>query len=69
MQRFAAIVSPTLMLVDVERDSDALSAEILQRFARARDLGGAAGRAWDLRMLFGDGEEALKKKKGAMPQL
>lgn len=70
MVRFAAIVTGTLMVVDVERDSDELSSEILSRFAQKHGFGDVVGRdwksrlEWDLRIVFGE-----EMEKSAKPRL
>jgi hypothetical protein len=70
MVRFAAIVTGTLMIVDVERDSDELSSEILGRFAQKHGFGDVVGRdwkrrlEWDLRIVF---REEMEKR--AKPRL
>jgi hypothetical protein len=58
METFATFVIGALMIVDAERDGDAISAEMLKRFAATHGFGGpykcdlATATAWDSKIVF-----------------
>jgi hypothetical protein len=60
MNTFAAVVMGTLLIVDAERDSDAVSTEMFKRFAANHGFGGpykcdwATETVWDSRIVFGE---------------
>jgi hypothetical protein len=73
MDTFAAIVMGTLMIVDTERDGDAVSVEMFRRFAANHGFGGpykcdwATEIVWDSKIVFGEpkgepGEVAAKAR-------
>lgn len=60
MDTFSVIVMGTLMIVDAERDGDAVSAEMFKRFATTHGFGGpyecdwATEIVWDSEIVFGE---------------
>ncbi|KAG0646083.1 Acyl-dehydrogenase family member 11 [Hyphodiscus hymeniophilus] len=60
MERLSEIVKCTLMIIDAERDQDAVSIEMLKRYACAHDFGGPykcdwkTEAIWDSRIVFGE---------------
>jgi len=68
MESFAIIVTGTLMIVDAERDNDAVSVELCRRFAREYDLAEPTKphwrdrAAWDSRIVFGEVEDSRTSK-------
>ena len=68
MDAFAAVVMGTLLIVDVESDSDAVSTEIFKRFAANHGFGGpyncdwATETVWDSRIVFGEAAGRVNAK-------
>lgn len=59
MEKFATVVSGTLMAVDAERDGDPVSLELFRRFAKVGGFASSVERdwrtdvEWDSRIVFG----------------
>jgi hypothetical protein len=60
MVTFAAVIMGTLMIVDAERDEDAVSVEIFKRYAASQGFGGPyksdwiTETVWDSKIVFGE---------------
>lgn len=70
MDTFAAIVIGALMIADVERDGDPVSAEVFKRFAKTRGFGEpyegdwVTQTVWDSKIVFGEAtEKAILKPR------
>jgi hypothetical protein len=72
MDNFSSLVIGVLMMVDVERDGDAIGIELLKRFATQHGFGGSesptwtTAAQWDSRIVFGEGEAGVEMAKSRL---